>query len=190
MNLLDEARRLSRRRAQRVDQELASAWRPAVGTEDWQLWIGDAAERFREFLVDWPAALHVYLRYPVVAPAARDRMEAMIEVLKDGAGLSDADAFRVYGEIDTYTIGFAAVQSTRERWGADVYEVGELGMRLARFTTPPHFASAIEDLLNGLDRRPTQHSAVWLEEDSLSDLRGDPVVEPRLSPSNWPVASD
>ena len=53
-----------------IDGMLAKVWKPRVRTFDWQTWIAEAAEKLRHFLVTQPAALHVYLRHPVVSPAA------------------------------------------------------------------------------------------------------------------------
>ncbi len=63
-----------------VDRLLARTWRPAAAEDDWQPWIAEAASRLRDFLVSQPAALHVYLRHPVVSPAAIDRMNAMTAI--------------------------------------------------------------------------------------------------------------
>ena len=65
-----------------TDRLLAGAWRPAAAEDDWQAWITEAASRLRDFLVSQPAALHVYLTHPVVSPAAIDRMNAMMSVLR------------------------------------------------------------------------------------------------------------
>ena len=47
------------------------AWRPAAGESSWQVWVIEAAVRLRQFLVTQPAALHVYLRHPVVLACRR-----------------------------------------------------------------------------------------------------------------------
>ena len=65
-----------------VDRLLANAWRPRCAKEDWRAWMAEAADRLRRLLVSQPAALHVYLRHPVVSPAAIARMEAMMSVLR------------------------------------------------------------------------------------------------------------
>ena len=90
-----------------TDRLLADAWRPAAAEDDWQAWIIEAASRLREFLVSQPAALHVYLRHPVVSPAAIDRMNAMMSVLRR-TGVSEETARSAYGALHTYTVGFAA----------------------------------------------------------------------------------
>jgi AcrR family transcriptional regulator len=74
-----------------TDRLLASAWRPAAAEDDWRAWITEAASRLRDFLVSQPAALHVYLSHPVVSPAAIQRMNAMMSVLRR-AGLGEEAA--------------------------------------------------------------------------------------------------
>ena len=56
---------------------------PVRSRDDWQAWVIQAADKLRHFLVAQPAALHVYLRHPVVSPAAIDRMNAMMDVLRE-----------------------------------------------------------------------------------------------------------
>ena len=97
-----------------TDRQLAEAWKPLARRNNWQGWIAEAAERLRELLVSQPGALHVYLRRPVVTPAAIDRMNAMLAVLRD-AGFNEPTARRAYGAIHTYTIGFAALQASRHQ---------------------------------------------------------------------------
>jgi len=53
-----------------VDQLFAGRWRPEVDPSDWIAWTKEAAERFRDFLIDQPAALHVYLAHPVLSSTA------------------------------------------------------------------------------------------------------------------------
>ena len=98
-----------------VDRLLARAWRPAGSEDDWQAWIVEAAARLRQFLVTQPAALHVYLRHPVVSPAAVERMDA--DDGRPAAGRADeADRPHAYGALHTYTIGFAALEASRAGW--------------------------------------------------------------------------
>jgi AcrR family transcriptional regulator len=65
-----------------VDRLLSRAWQPRANERDWQAWVAEAADKLRRFLVAQPAALHVYLRHPVVSPAAIARMNAMMDVLR------------------------------------------------------------------------------------------------------------
>ena len=132
-----------------VDRLLAPAWKPQVASGDWQAWISEAANRLRRLLVEQPAALHVYLRHPVVSPAAIERMEAMLDVLRSG-GLSAEAARRGYAAIHTYTIGFAALEASRSDWKPS-RETGAVAQRLAAFTTSRQFAEGLRYLLNGLD---------------------------------------
>lgn len=132
-----------------VDRLLARRWRPRTKSDDWKVWISEAANRFREFLINQPAALHIYLSHPVTTPSAITRMDAMIDVLV-GAGLSKQRALEAYGTINTFTIGFAALASSRAR-SPKVIE-SEIGETLASFTTPAQFTEGIRYLLEGIER--------------------------------------
>jgi AcrR family transcriptional regulator len=98
-----------------VDRLLAEAWRPAGDAADVRAWVTEAADRLRRLLVGQPAALRVYLSHPVTTPAALTRQGAMLEVLRTG-GLDEPAARRLYAIIHTYTLGFAALESSRARW--------------------------------------------------------------------------
>ena len=137
-----------------TDRLLAGAWRPAAAEDDWQAWITEAASRLRDFLVSQPAALHVYLRHPVVSPAAIDRMNAMMSVLRR-AGLSEEEARSAYGALHTYTIGFAALEASRAGSApgtddASGGDAGRLGRQLAAYTTTGQFITGLHYLLQGI----------------------------------------
>ena len=137
-----------------TDRLLAGAWHPAAAEDDWQAWITEAASRLRDFLVSQPAALHVYLRHPVVSPAAIDRMNAMMSVLRR-TGLSEEEARSAYGALHTYTIGFAALEASRagSAPGADDAsggDAGRLGRQLAAYTTTGQFITGMHYLLQGI----------------------------------------
>jgi AcrR family transcriptional regulator len=133
-----------------VSRLLAPVWRPAVSADDWQEWIAEAAASLRQFLVNQPAALHVYLRHPVVSPAAVERMDAMMGVLRR-AGLDEATARAAYGALHTYTIGFAALEASRAGW---VPESGDasLARQLAAYTTTGQFIEGLRYLLEGISK--------------------------------------
>ena len=142
-----------------TDRLLAGAWRPAAAEDDWQPWIIEAASRLRDFLVSQPAALHVYLGHPVVSPAAVERMNAMMSVLRR-AGLSEDAARSAYGALHTYTIGFAALEASRARsapgdgtaGGEDTAgeDAGGLSHRLAAYTTTRQFIQGLHYMLQGI----------------------------------------
>ena len=132
-----------------VDHLMARRWRPRSSREQWREWITEAAERFRHFLVSQPAALHVYLGHPVVSPTSVRRMTAMIEVLVS-SGLDASEARRAYAAIHTYTIGFAALESSRARSSSEEDNLDELGRELASFTTARQFGDGLAYLLNGI----------------------------------------
>jgi TetR/AcrR family transcriptional regulator, tetracycline repressor protein len=134
-----------------VDRLLVNAWRPRGGQDNWRAWVADAADKLRRFLVAQPAALHVYLRHPVVSAAAATRMEAMLRVL-GRAGL-DAEATRsAYAAIHTYTVGFAALEASRSGWVAPD-DAGDLANQLAAYTSSGQFAEGLRYLLEGIEHR-------------------------------------
>lgn len=138
-----------------VDRFLARAWRPSAAEDDWRAWVIEAADKLRRFLVGQPAALHVYLRHPVVSPAAVERMNAMMDVLRR-IGADEQAARRAYGAIHTYTIGFAALEASRARWSPEDGEAGSLARQLAAYTTPGQFLDGLRYLLDGVAGTPAQ----------------------------------
>jgi len=131
-----------------VDRLLSRAWQPRANERDWQAWVAEAADKLRRFLVTQPAALHVYLRHPVVSPAAIARMNAMMHVLRQ-ALLDEQLARRAYGAIHTYTIGFAALEGSRAGWQPTDAD-DELARQLAAYTTSRQFAIGLRYLLEGI----------------------------------------
>lgn len=134
-----------------VDRLLAKAWRPAPVSGDGKAWILAAANKFRRFLVNQPAALHVYLRHPVVSSAAVARMTAMMEVLRAVTGDEDA-AKQAYAAIHTYTLGFAALEASRAKWEPTGPIPEGLAAELATYTSSEQFASGLRYLLDGIER--------------------------------------
>jgi TetR/AcrR family transcriptional regulator, tetracycline repressor protein len=135
-----------------VDRLLANAWRPRCAKEDWRAWMAEAADRLRRLLVSQPAALHVYLRHPVVSPAAIARMEAMMSVLRR-AGAEEQAARRAYAAVHTYTIGFAALESSRVSWAPRGAATDSLADELATYTAPEQFAEGLRYLLDGFEHQ-------------------------------------
>jgi AcrR family transcriptional regulator len=132
-----------------VDILLAEIPRPRIPERDWRRYLTAAAVSFRDFLVSQPAALHVYLRHPVVSPAAIQRMNSMLESLRS-AGCSERDAERAYASIHTYTIGFAALEANREAYVLPPSD-SALEARLAAFTTSRQFRDGLTYLLDGIE---------------------------------------
>jgi AcrR family transcriptional regulator len=137
-----------------VDRLLAQAWRPSASGDDWQEWVIEATARLRSFLVSQPAALHVYLRHPVVSPAAAERMDVMMDVLRR-TGADEETARRAYGALHTYTIGFAALEASRARSAPGNEEVTSLAQQLAAYTTTDQFMNGLRYLLEGIGRHVT-----------------------------------
>lgn len=143
-----------------VDRLLARTWRPAAAEDDWHAWITEAASRLRDFLASQPAALHVYLRHPVVSPAAIDRMNAMMSVLRR-TGIDEQTARSGYGTLHTYTIGFAALEAARAGWAPGSGDADSLARQLAAYTTTGQFTEGLQYLLEGISSHPGtagQHS--------------------------------
>jgi AcrR family transcriptional regulator len=134
-----------------VDRLLARVWRPRLSEDDWRIWVTEAHNKLRQFLVAQPAALHVFLAHPVVTPNAVARMEAVVRVLTRGLG-DETGARRGYAALHTYTIGFAALEAARAGWDATDQSVGELARQLASFTTAGQFAEGLSFLLAGIER--------------------------------------
>ncbi len=132
-----------------VDRLLVKAWKPVVSRDDWRVWITQAADKLRRFLVAQPAALHVYLGHPVVSPAAVSRMTAMMDVLRTGLG-DEESARRAYAAIHTYTLGFAALEAGRAGWTPAEDDVDGLARELATYTSPQQFTDGLRSLLNGI----------------------------------------
>jgi len=137
-----------------VDRLLAKAWRPSAPEDDWQEWVIEAAAKLRSFLVSQPAALHVYLSHPVVSPAAIERMNTMLDVLRR-AGADEETTRRAYGALHTYTIGFAALEASRARSAPATEEVSSLAQQLAAYTTTDQFMNGLRYLLEGIGRHVT-----------------------------------
>ncbi|MGH9046166.1 MAG: TetR/AcrR family transcriptional regulator [Acidimicrobiales bacterium] len=133
-----------------VGRMLAPVWKPRAKELDWQAWIAEAADRLRNFLVSEPVALHVYLRQPVVSPAAIERMSAMLEVLRK-ARVNDESAARAYAAVHTYTIGFAALQASRGRRGRTALS-DPTALQLTSYTTRQQFAVGLQYLLRGIEQ--------------------------------------
>ena len=93
-----------------VDVLLDGLWQPAVPESNARAWIAEASDRLRRFLVEQPAALHVYLRRPLVSPVALVRMDALLRVLRRICR-TDQDAQAAYAAIHTDTVGFAALEA-------------------------------------------------------------------------------
>ena len=137
-----------------VDRLLAKAWRPSASGDDWQEWVIEAAAKLRSFLVSQPAALHVYLRHPVVSPAAVERMDAMMDVLRR-AGAGEQTAQRAYAALHTYTLGFAALEASRARSAPGTGDVTGLAQQLAAYTTTEQFMDGLRYLLEGISKQIT-----------------------------------
>jgi len=132
-----------------VDRLFARVWRPHSSVQDWRAWICEVADNLRRFLVEQPAALHVYLAHPVVSPTAITRMEATLQVLRRVLR-DEHQARQAYAAIHTYTIGFAALEASRAAWHPHDQPKNDLAHQLAAYTTAQQFAVGLNYLLTGI----------------------------------------
>lgn len=142
-----------------VERLLVRRWRPRVDPTDWVTWVIEAADKLRNLLVKYPAALHVYLRHPVVSPTAIKRMEMMLDVLRT-AGMDDDEAFHAYATVHTYTVGFAALEAGRSRQLSEqpVDGADPIATRLAEFVSSQQFADGLGYILRGVVSSAPDHS--------------------------------
>jgi AcrR family transcriptional regulator len=135
-----------------VDRMLAEIWRPNADASDAWAWLKEAADRLRKFLVEQPAALHVFLSHPVTSPAAIARMRSILGVMQ-AAGLDEPAARRLYAVVHTYILGFAALEASRARWIAEHDEIADPEAAwLAAMTGPQQFSDGLAALLDGARR--------------------------------------
>jgi AcrR family transcriptional regulator len=132
-----------------VDRLLAQVWRPRGSVENWRAWITEAADNLRRFLIEQPAALHIYLSHPVVSPTALVRMNAVMRTLRQVLD-DERQARQAYAAIHTYTIGFAALEASRAAWRPTNQPVDDLSHQLAAYTTPQQFIEGLNYLLDGI----------------------------------------
>lgn len=131
-----------------TERLLASRWAPRAPSKDWRTYVVSSAERLRDLLVAEPVVLHTYLSHPVTSSSALARMEAMLESLRL-SGLDAKQAGHAYAAIHTYTIGFAALEASRAKSGADSSS-GEMARKLRSFTSSAQFRRGLDLVLDGL----------------------------------------
>jgi TetR/AcrR family transcriptional regulator, tetracycline repressor protein len=135
-----------------VDRLLSQTWEPTADPSDAWAWLTEAADRFRRFLVEQPAALSVFLAHPVTSPAAMTRLRSTLAVLQRG-GLDEPSARRLFAAVHTYTLGFAALEASRARWLAANSQVPHPETAwLAALTGPEQFSDGLAALLDGVRR--------------------------------------
>jgi AcrR family transcriptional regulator len=134
-----------------VNRFFADRWEPDAPRQDWRAWLIEAADRLRGFLVEQPAALHVYLRRPVLTSTSVHRMQACVDVLQVALG-DEERARNGYAAVQTYTIGFAALEAARASspYSARKQSASALGRELASYTSPERFRAGLELLIAGM----------------------------------------
>jgi AcrR family transcriptional regulator len=124
---------------------------PMPGTTGtWKARLTVAAEGLRRLLVEEPGALYVYLRHPVISPTAIHRMEMMLAILRE-AGYDTASSKTAYAAMQTYTVGFAALETSRAGW-IPPEKTTRMANELLAMTSPKQFASGLGYLLAGIER--------------------------------------
>lgn len=142
-----------------ADRLLADVRLPRPRRGDWRNWVIEAADRLRALLVEEPAVLYVYLHHPVVSPAAVARMERFLAVLRQ-AGFDDTEARHAYAAIQTYTIGFAALQASRIGWKPPPDPPDPVVLELASYATARQFGDGLRYMLEGIaGHRSSAHQA-------------------------------
>jgi TetR/AcrR family transcriptional regulator, tetracycline repressor protein len=132
-----------------VDRMLAEMWEPLGEIADPWSWFMESADKLRMFLVEQPAALHVFLAHPVTSPASLARMRTILRVLHE-AGLDEQSARRIYAAVHTYTLGFAALEASRARWLSAHDDITDPDAAwLATLTGPQQFSDGLAALLDG-----------------------------------------
>jgi AcrR family transcriptional regulator len=133
-----------------VDQLLIECQPMPAESGTWQARLTVAADGLRRLLVKEPGALYVYLRHPVISPTAIRRMEMMLEILR-GAGFDAASSKTAYLALQTYTVGFAALETSRAGWVPPA-KTSRVASELVTMTSPKQFASGLGYLLAGVER--------------------------------------
>lgn len=133
-----------------TNELLAKCWRPRKNQSDWREWVIDASSRLRRLLVTHEAARHVYASHPVSSPAAIERMNEFLNVLRQ-AGLDDAAATEAYATIHTYTIGFSSLEASRRQRADSRVSSDEVERQLAAFTTPRQFKIGLRYIISGIE---------------------------------------
>jgi AcrR family transcriptional regulator len=133
-----------------VEQLLIQSQPLPAATGTWQARLTTAAEGLRHLLVKEPGALYVYLRHPVISPTAIRRMDMMLKILRE-AGFDAASSKTAYAAIQTYTVGFAALATSRSGW-TPPEGTNRTASELVAMTSPKQFASGLRYLLSGIER--------------------------------------
>lgn len=133
-----------------VEELLIQSQPLPAATGTWQERLTGAAEALRRLLVEQPGALYVYLRHPVISPTAIRRMEMMLKILHE-AGFDTPSSKTAYAALQTYTVGFAALETSRAGW-VPPEKTGRTAHELVTMTSPRQFASGLGYLLAGIER--------------------------------------
>ena len=140
-----------------VEQLLIQSQPMPAAEGSWQARLTVAAEGLRRLLVEQPGALYVYLRHPVISATAIRRMEMMLKILRD-AGFDTASSKTAYAALQTYTVGFAALEMSRAGW-VPPEGTSRTAQELVAITSPKQFASGLRYLLAGIEREAGKGSA-------------------------------
>jgi AcrR family transcriptional regulator len=141
-----------------VVEELLIESQPMPGASgSWQTRLTEAADALRRLLVEEPGALYVYLRHPVISPTAMRRMEMMLKILRE-AGFDAPSSKTAFLAIQAYTVGCAAVETSRKGW-VPPEKSSHMATELLAMTSPKQFASGLRYLLAGIEREAGKDKA-------------------------------
>jgi hypothetical protein len=88
----------------------------------------------------------------VISPTAIRRMEMMLKILRD-AGYDTASSKTAYAALQTYTVGFAALETSRAGW-VPPEKTSRMVNELVAMTSPKQFVNGLSYLLAGIEREP------------------------------------
>ena len=77
-------------------------------------------------------------------------MESMLKILRE-AGYDTAASKTAYAAMQTYTVGFAALETSRAGW-TPPEGASRTASELAAMTSPKQFAGGLRYLLSGIER--------------------------------------
>lgn len=116
----------------------------------WRDFLRSLADGLRALLVTYPDLVGVFERQPVTTPMSRKRLGAAVEVLTS-AGFSTEQAIQAYAAVQTYTLGFCALEAGRSRFTGPLPTDDDwAGGAIHRFMTDAQYQVGLGAILAGL----------------------------------------
>ena len=136
-----------------ADARLAAITGSPEGT-GWREHLVWTATTLRGVLRAEPELIELFTHQPVTTPAARARVVDALAALRE-AGFEEAEAVDAFAAVHTYTIGFCALENTRQRGSghsvpADADLISDV---IAGFVTERRFLIGLEAMLAGFRAR-------------------------------------